>query len=563
MNGAEPGVAVAADGVAEPRFRVSVPQSPPGLVRRLIAISRHLAGFALGALVVRFEARRHQDPPARGALFAGHRALACAARLVVDRSLVDEPVAVQLRRRLELLGPTFIKLGQILSLREDLLPSTITAELQKLLDQQPAVPFAICAAAIASDLGRPVDAMFAWIDPEPLGSASIAQTHRATTREGDAVIVKIVKPAIPEILRRDAALLKSLAVVLQAVFGRYQPRRIIAEFTAYTLREVDLRREADNADTFAANFRKTPGVVFPRIYRQYSGRRVLCMEYLDGIPPNAAAARTIPAGVRERVIDLGAGAIIQMLYRDGFFHADLHPANLLILPGPRCGFIDLGMVGRFDEELRRALLYYYYCLVTGDSEHAARYLAGIAHQGPGADVAGFRREVEDLSRRWIRTPTFHGFSLGRLVLESVSQAARFRMYFPVEMVLMVKALVTFEGVGQMLEPELDIAAISRRHVTRIFMERFSPLHLLEETLQNVPEVVDALVKAPLLVTDGVRALENSLKAPPPNPAAGIRAALLAGFCLVAGAILIVFHGPWPVWAMLFALAAALALRKER
>lgn len=546
-----------------PEARVQPRSRPAGLVRRVFTVCRHVAGFLLGAFVASVDSRRGSEPPARGFVFAIQRALAALARRVVDRSLVDRPLAVQLRRRLELLGPTFIKLGQILSLREDLFPPSITAELRTLLDQQPIVPFAICERAIAADLGRPVDAMFLWIDPTPLASASIAQTHRATTRHGDSVIVKIVKPGIPEILRRDATLLRLLGYLLQPVVGRYQPRRIIAEFTEYTLREVDLQREADNAETFSANFRKTPDVVFPRIYREYSGRQVLCMEFLDGIPPNSPEARLIPEDVRDRVIDLGAGAIIQMLYRDGFFHADLHPANLVIMPGPRCGFIDLGMVGRFDEELRRALLYYYYCLVTGDSEHAARYLAAVAQQGPDADVAGFKREVEDLSRRWIRTPTFHGFSLGRLILESVGKAGRYRMYFPVEMVLMVKALVTFEGVGQMLKPGLDIAAISRRHVSRIFMERFAPLRIVSETMRSAPELVDALVRTPLLVTEGVRALDRSLHAPPENPLTGMRGAVLSGFCLVAGAILAVFGGPWPAWVLLFVLAALLAFRRQR
>lgn len=543
------------------QFRVAAPARPAGIVRRAFTTQRHLVGFLLGALVWHVDVGRQSDPPAHGFVFGLQRAFAVLARRLVDRSLVNEPLSVQFRRRLELLGPTYIKLGQILSLREDLFPPSITAELRKLLDEQPVVPFPICERAIESDLGRPVDSMFLWIDPEAIGSASIAQTHRATTREGDSVILKIVKPGIPEILRRDAALLKALGLLLQPLFGRYQPRRIIAEFSEYTLREVDLRREADNAETFAVNFRSTPEVVFPRIYRQYSGRRVLCMEFLEGIPPNSPAAALIPDDVRDRVIDIGAGAIIQMLYRDGFFHADLHPANLLIMPGPRCGFIDVGMVGRFDEELRRSLLYYYYCLVTGDSEHAARYLAAVAHQGSGADVAGFTREVEDLSRRWIRTPTFHGFSLGRLILESVSRAGHYRMYFPVEMVLMVKALITFEGVGQMLKPGLDIAAISQKHVSGVFMERFALLRMVRETLRAAPEVVDSLVKTPLLIVDGVRALEKSLQTPPPNPLAGVRGAVLSGFCLVAGAILAVFGAPWPAWVLMFVLAMLLALRK--
>jgi ubiquinone biosynthesis protein len=342
-----------------------------------------------------------------------------------------------------------------------------------------------------------------------------------------------------------------------------QPKRVIDEFCHYTMREVDLRLEADNAETFAANFKDMPDVVFPGIYREYSSRGVLCMEFLDGMKPGDPRVQAMSESDKDRVADLGAGAIIRMLYRDGFFHADLHPANLLILPGVKCGFIDLGMVGRFDEEVRRVLLYYYYCLVVGDAEYAARYLSAVAQPGPGADPAGFRRAVVEICRRWSKSATFEGFSLARLIMESVGIAGQYRMYFPVEMVLMVKALVTFEGVGQIIKPGLDVAEVSQRHITRIFIGQFNPLRIAKETLRGAPEMVDAFVKAPLLITEGLRFLEKTTRQPPENPLAGLRGTILAGCCLVAGAILVAFGGPWPLWSFLFLLSLYLALHKGR
>jgi ubiquinone biosynthesis protein len=339
----------------------------------------------------------------------------------LDREIRDLPFPVQLRRRLEILGPTYIKLGQVLSLREDILPTIITDELKNLLDRLPAVPLDRVKEIVEHDLGRPVIAMFEWIDPNPLGSASIGQVHRARTVEGEDVVLKIVKPGNREILKRDTILLNLLGRFLQTFLERFQPRRILKEFTDYTQRELDLRREADNAETFAANFRDTPDIVFPRIYREYSGRDVLTMEFLDGFKPTSAEARALPESERDRLVDLGAQAIIRMLYHDGFFHADLHPGNLLILPGTRVGFIDLGMVGRFTEELKRTLMWYYFCLVTGDSENAARYLAMVAQPGRKGDVAGFRREVEETSRRWAKTSNFKEYPLARLILQSVAQ----------------------------------------------------------------------------------------------------------------------------------------------
>jgi len=260
-------------------------------------------------------------------------------------------------------------------------------------------------------------------------------------------------------------------------------------------------------------------------------------------------------------VALGAASIIRMLYRDGFFHADLHPGKLLVLPGAKVGFIDLGMVGRFDAELKRALLYYYYSLVTGDHENAARYLAAVAKPGRGGDPAGFRREVAEISSRWHRASSFDSFSLAQLVLESVMQGAQYRMYFPVELVLMVKALVTFEGVGHVLLPDFDVADVSRRHIRAVFLEQFSPLRIFREELRGAPDLVDALVKLPSLVTEGVRVLEQSTRPAAEHPLAGVRGTLLAGFCLVAGAIIMVFGGAWPLWGALFAAALMLAFRR--
>lgn len=525
-----------------------------------MATNRHLTALVAGGLVAHVRARRRSGE-GKGLRFAGVALLATLVRPFLRRDLAGLSFAEQFRRRLELLGPTYIKLGQILSLREDLLPRVITDELRHLLDGLPAISFEVFRLVVERDLGQPLDALFLQVDPEPVGCASIAQIHRATTRAGDPVVIKAVKPGIPELLRRDARLLRILAAVLQWVFPRYQPRRIINEFVHYTEREVDLRQEGENAETFAANFHDLPEVVFPAVYPGLSGRRVLCMEYIDGLRPDTPQAQALPKKKRARLVDLGAAAIIRMIYRDGFFHADLHPANLLILPGSRVGFIDLGMVGRLDSELRRTLLYYYYSLVSGDAENAARYLAAVAEPARGGDPLGFRREVTEISRRWRRHATFREFSLGRLVLESLSRGARYRMYFPVELVLMVKALITFEGVGHVLLPGFDVAEVSRRHIREIFLLQFSPLRVLQEELRGAPDLVDALVKVPLLVTEGVRVLEKSTRRAPENPFAGMRGTLIAGFCLVAGAILMAFGGPWPLWAGLFVLAPLLALRR--
>ena len=535
--------------------------APEGLLRRLITIQRHFLATLLGSAGAVVRERRAAGRKTRGPAFLALRVVAGLSRPFLDRAVADEPFAVQFRRRLEMLGPTFIKLGQILSLREDLLPPSVTRELFNLQDRLPAIRFERFRELIGGELERPVEEVFPWIDPEPLGSASIAQIHRARTVDDEDVILKLVKPGVRETLERDFILLRVLGWTLQRFLARYQPQRIVREFCDYTYKEIDLRREADNAETFTANFEDEPDIVFPHIYRQYSTSRLLCMEFFDGPKPSRDLVGTVAEEERQRIVDLGAAAIIRMLYRDGFFHADLHPGNLVLLKGNRVGFIDLGMVGRFNTELRRTLLYYYYCLANGDSENAARFLTSVADAEAGSDPEGFRKEVEEVSRRWARSSTFEDFSIGRMILESVTKAGHFRMYLPVEMVLMVKALITYEAVGQMLLPGLNVVEATKPQIGRIFLGQFSPLKLAQEGLRGAPDLVDAFLKAPALITEGLRYLEKTTRTPPENPLAGMRGTVLAGFALLSGAVLFSFGSPWPLWVGFFLLALVLALRR--
>ncbi len=527
-----------------------------GAFRRFFTVYRHVLGLLLGGIVAYVRALPPGERKGFSHLWA--RTAAFAVRPFVKRSLRDLSFARQLRRRVGILGPTFVKLGQIMALREDLLPAEITTELENLLDRLPQIPFAQVEAILERDLGRPADQLFRAVQKEPLGSASLAQAHLAETTEGEQVVFKVIKPGIREVITSDLKLLEAVGVLLQWLLPRYQPRQIIDEFAAYTRREIDYRFEADNAEIFAANFRDAPGIVFPAIYRRLSSDDVLTMEFVDGLRPGSPEAQALTEAERARVVDLGAKAIIRMLYQDGFFHADLHAGNLRILPaaGPdepvRIGFIDLGMVGRFGRKTKRRLLYYFYALVRGDAENATRYLVEMARVGPGGDVAGFERAVTDLARRFRR----HGgreISIAQLILKSLSLGGKHRIFFPVEMTLMVKALVTYEGVGRAMDPDLDVARVSHRHVQAIFRERFDPQALGRELLSNAPEMIDLAVRLPQLLATGAAILEEEMtrRSPRPHPLDGLRNSLLAGACIIGGVLAVVQGGPWFLWAPLF------------
>lgn len=531
-----------------------------GLVRRFFTVYKHVLGLLAGGAVTYVRALpRDRRAGLRSWL---PRLTASVVWPFLDRDIRRLTFAQQLRRRLEILGPTYIKLGQVLAIREDLLPRNITQELENLFDRLPAIPFEQVRIIIEESLERPVSTAFRSFNEKPLGSASIAQAHLAETLDGEQVVVKVIKPGVREVIESDLTLLKIVGVFLQWVIPRYQPRMVVQEFSAYTIKEVDYTYEADHAETFAANFRDLPDVVFPRIYRDLSSTDVLTMEFMDGFKPGSRETASLSDEERKRLVDLGAASIIRMLYRDGFFHADLHAGNLMILPGDRIrlGFIDLGMVGRFDERIRRQMLYYFHALVSGDVEGATRYLTDMATVMRGGDPLGFRRAVADLLRRF----TLHGangdISIAQLILSSVGLGGRYKVFFPVEMTLMVKALVTFEGVGRTLDPGMDVTAVSQRHVARIFHQQFNPRLLLKQVLRGSPELVDIALRSPQLLSAGIKFAEEALNnRTGQNPLAGLRSSILAAACVVGGVIAVVQGGNLLLAALLFALAAILSL----
>jgi ubiquinone biosynthesis protein len=529
-----------------------------GMVRRFFLIYRHVLGLIMGAVVSTADALpKHRR---KGLRSPGTRFWAFITRPFIKKELRDLPFAVQLRRRLEMLGPTYVKLGQIMAIREDILPKEVTDELKNLLDRLPNVPYPEIKAILEKELGRPLDRYFRHIQETPLASASIAQTHRAVTSNGDKVVLKIIKPGITDAILTDIRLLQMVSGFLEWLIPQYQPQMIINEFCSYTAKEVNLTYEADHAELFAANFEDEKDIVFPDIYRELSTESVLCMEFLDGLKPSDQRVQDLSQTDREKLVSLGAHAIIKMLYDDGFFHADLHPGNLLILPGPKVGFIDLGMVGRFDDKTRRYLLYYFYALVSGDVEGSAKYLLDIAKVGSGGDPKGFRRAVSDLFRRYEIYSSRGEFSLGQLILESLRIGGEYKIFFPVEMTLMVKALVTYEGVGVMLDPKLDIPKVSRRHVASIYRKQYNPLELGQEFLRGGPELVDTVIRLPQLMSDVARYIDEHLNENPnESPLDGLRSGIIAGSCILGGVLGLILESGPEIWLPLLIIGAGLAL----
>jgi ubiquinone biosynthesis protein len=541
----------------EPTFEAYVERPRRGLVGRFFQTTAQLGGLVYGWAYWHVNEQRAQGRS--GGLFVlCLRIYLFLGWLFVDRNLIKRPIAAQFRVRFERMGPTYVKLGQILSLREDLLPKSLTDELKNLLSELPAVPYDRFRVLVEDDLGQPIQAMFAWVAPTPLGSASLAQTHRARLHSGDDVVLKVLKPGVRATIKTDTQLLRLFGRFLQIFLARYQPKQLIDEFSRYTLLEVDLRNEADNAEIFAANFIDQPDVRFPRIHRAFSNHDVLCMEFFAGRQPSVQAAATLTPAERSRILDLGVGAIIDMIFRDGFFHADLHPGNLIILEDGAVGFIDLGMVGRFDSDTKNRMMYYYYALGTGDAPGAARQLAALAIAGKGSDIDGFRQAVEELSTRWLRTPTFHEFSLGQLVLQSVALAGKYRIRYPGEIILMVKALITVEGVGNLLEPDINVTQVSAKHIRRTLIHQFNLVNVVKDSLLVLPELLELLLRSPLVLNQGLRYMESSFKKQQQGPLTDSIGTIFAVGLLISAAIMAAGNVPWIVWGGLIVIAFGVA-----
>ena len=551
------------DEDANRQFEEYVEQKPSSLIVRLFVTTRHLTGLALGGGYAYMRYRRKtkakfsilQDVFLRLYLWLNWPFL--------KKKLIKQPFSVQLRRRLEMLGATYIKLGQILSLREDMLPKDITDELKKLLDTLPAVKSDRFMELVEIQINQPIHKVFSEVKQNPLGSASIAQTHRATLRSGEEVVLKLLKPGTRELIQTDSKIIKAMGSFLQLFLPHLQPKNMFTEFCDYTNREVDFRLEADNAEEFAANFAKHPAIHFPKIYREYTTSDLICMEFIRGIKPDKRAYERYNEEEREKIVDYGAYAIIQMLYHDGFFHADLHPGNLLIVDspnGPSVGFIDLGMVGRFEENTRKIMLYYFNSLVMGDPGGAARYLTLLARPGKGADIEGFRKEFVSVGNRWLKAPNFKEFSLARLILESVALGSKYRLYYPLELVLMVKAIITYEGVGNVIMPGFDIQKVTKKHIRRMVLGEVNPLDAMKAQLQNAPEFMDIISRMPLVLSESFKRYENSLVEKKTSSLIGLKRIIFAGCCVIGGSILAAAGLQWYAFVPLIALGLILAIK---
>lgn len=413
-----------------------------------------------------------------------------------------DDTAKRIRLAITDLGPSFVKLGQILSTRPDLIPANIITELKTLQDQVPPVPFAQIEHQIQAELGAPIGAIYVSFDPEPLASASIGQVHRATfqTTEGvHEVVVKVQRPNIKETIERDIELLYWLAKAIERSIPEsrtYQPVKLVEEFDRAITAELDFTLEADNAVKFGKNFENTADVRFPRIYRDASAKRVLTLEYFDGHKIYGA----IEAGYSaERICKNTLGFIIKAVFEDGFFHADPHPGNFIILGTPDVpvvGAIDLGLVGRLTPQMREKTIDLMIAAVQSDYRGLADALFAIGTPTRKIDRTAYEAEVATLADKYLGKQ-LGDIQVSRLIQDLVGGATKYGLEIPPDFLLVGKALMTVEGVGKEIYPELDVFEEMKPYFVRLMWARYSPERVMQDLVRTMTRISGAATEFPL------------------------------------------------------------------
>jgi len=382
----------------------------------------------------------------------------------------------RLRMALEELGPTFVKLGQVLSTRPDLLPPAYIAELARLQDTVPPEPWEPVRAQLEAELGAPVEEVFATLDPEPIAAASLAQVHAATLPDGAEVVVKVQRPDIEATINVDLDILADVARLLQTrtpLGELYDLPGIVEEFAATLRAELDFYREGHNADRFRANFADEPYLYIPKVYWEYTTRRVLVLERIRGIKIDDIAALDAAGYDRYRIGLHAARMVIKEVLEDGFFHADPHPGNFFVMPGEVIGAMDFGMVGYLSRRTRTDLVRLYIAAVQLDEEAVVDQLVRMGVVGGAVDRMGLQHDIGRLLRKYAGLP-LKAIRARDVVEEAMPIAFRHHLRLPSELWLLGKTLGMMEGVGLKLVPDFDMFAVSRPYVQRFMREMASP-----------------------------------------------------------------------------------------
>ena len=404
----------------------------------------------------------------------------------------------RLRMALEELGPTFVKMGQILSSRPDLIPVEFIEELSKLQDNVPPFPFSKAREIIEAELTSPIDGIFQKFEETPLAAASIGQVHRAQLKTGEDVIVKVQRPDIRATIEVDLEILLHLATLIERHIEEWEihrPTRVVEEFARSLEKEIDYTIEASNAERFARQFIGNSLVYVPRIFMETTTKQVLTMEFIDAIKVSEIDKLDNEGLDRSIIASRGADLILEQVFKHGFFHADPHPGNIFIMPDNVICYLDFGMMGRVDRYAREHFADIVYGYVRRDESKIVDAILKVVEWDREPDRRVLERDMSDFVESYLYKPLkeLHVGDIFQKLLELITTHG---LRLPPDIFLMIKAMAQVEGLGLVLDPDFDMTERAAPFIKRIKLERLSPKRVMDDFLESGGDLVQLLKDIP-------------------------------------------------------------------
>ncbi len=410
------------------------------------------------------------------------------------------PYPVRVRLALEELGPIFVKFGQILSTRRDLLPGELADELAKLQDAVPPFPGALARKIIEKGLGQPVEAMLDGFEEKPLASASIAQVHAARLKDGREVVVKVLRPGVEKVIRRDVGLLYIIAGLANRYWResrRLRPIEVVRDYERTILDELDLQREAANAAQLRRNWERSDILYVPEVYWDFTRRSVLVMERIHGTPVGNVAALKAQGISMRQLGEQGVEIFFTQVFRDNFFHADMHPGNIFVEPSGRYIAVDFGIVGSLTTADQRYLAENLLAFFNRDYHRVAELHVESEWVPKTTRVDEFESAIRTVCEPIFNKPLSE-ISFGHFLLNLFQTARRFDMEVQPQLVLLQKTLLYIEGVGRQLYPELDLWTTAKPFLERWMQEQVGPRAFARKMRKNLPQLTEHAADMPIL-----------------------------------------------------------------
>ena len=421
-------------------------------------------------------------------------------------------VAERLRNVLEELGPTFIKLGQILSTRPDLIPIEICQEFAKLQDQIPPVEYEKIHRLIIAQYGKEPDKIFGSFNPVPIAAASLAQVHAAQLIDGNEVIVKIQRPGIEKIIKNDIAILRQLADVVHrciAPLRNFQFPAMVGEFAKSIFQELDFTREARNVDRFRKNFKHDPHIYVPAVYWDYTRAKVLTLEYLKG-QKLRLFIETANNENKKIIASRGADAVLKQIFIDGFFHADPHPGNIFILPDNIVAFLDFGMMSRLSTSMRSNLSALLIGLAAKDIDTISSVIMELGDVNPNmVDIKSFKSDFEEFLDNYYEIPVKQ-IQFSEVFFSALTLIRRYNIKIPHQLYLMLRTIVILESITKELDPDFDMITHARPFVKKMIRLRHTPKTMLKDSYKIVGDIVKFIKLAPNELIQILRMMRQGL-----------------------------------------------------